>query len=349
MQRHVGILTGGGDAPGLNAVLRAVVKYGVGQRGWRLTGIEDSFNGVLATRMRVMELTPRSCKGLLARGGTILGTTNHGDPFSFPDDRGHASDRTAQLERNLAQLGIQGLVVIGGDGTQRIAWRLMREHGIKVVGVPKTIDNDLGATELTFGFQSAVDCVTDALDRLHTTAEAHDRVLVLEVMGRDAGFIALHGGIAGGADLILIPELPWSIERVCAKIEERRRRGRPFSLIVCAESAHPAGEPALPGRAGVRVIELLKERLPRCEARLTVLGHLQRGGSPDAFDRVLATRFGVAAVDFVEADRWGEMVSLQAGAIVGVPLAEAVASNRTVDVDGDVMRAARAVGIEFGA
>jgi ATP-dependent phosphofructokinase / diphosphate-dependent phosphofructokinase len=348
MGRRVGILTGGGDAPGLNAVIRAVVKYGVGVKGWHLTGVEDSFNGLLTKRPHVHDLNPRVCKGLLGRGGTILGTTNHGDPFDFPEDDGSAHDRTEQVQRVLKELEIEGLIVIGGDGTQRIAWRLMQERGIKVVGVPKTIDNDLGATDITFGFQSAVDCVTDALDRLHTTAESHDRVLVLEVMGRDAGFIALHGGIAGGADVILLPEIPWDPARVAGKIEERRRRGRPFSLIVTAESAHPIGEAAKIGRAGSRVIEVLTQRMPKIEARLTVLGHLQRGGSPCAFDRVMATRMGVGAVDLVEGDRWGHLVALRDGKIVGVPLAEAVASNRYVDPFGEVVHTARSVGVEFG-
>lgn len=349
MGRHVGILTGGGDAPGLNAVIRAVVKYGVGQKGWQLVGVEDSFNGLMTRRPRVHELTPRSIKGILAWGGTILGTTNRGDPFAFPDDDGQVHDRTEQLARTVRELGLEGLIVVGGDGTQRIGWRLMEERGIRVVGVPKTIDNDLGATDLTFGFQTAIDCVTDALDRLHSTAEAHDRVIVLEVMGRDAGFIALHGGIAGGADVILLPEIPWDPDRVCAKIEDRRHRGRPFSLIVTAEAAHPIGEPKRLGRAGSRIIEILKERLPKIDSRLTVLGHLQRGGSPCAFDRLLATRMGVGAVDLIEEDRWGHLVALRDGRIVGVPLVEAISANRLVDPWGEVVHAARAVGVEFGA
>lgn len=348
MARQVGILTGGGDAPGLNAVIRAVIKYGVGQRGWRLVGIEDSFNGLLSRRLRVRELTPRHCGGLLSRGGTVLGTTNHGDPFAWEDTEGTPTDRAGQVRAAVEALRLEGLIVIGGDGTQRIAHRLMTEHGIRVLGVPKTIDNDLGATDQTFGFQSAVDCVADALDRLHTTAESHDRCLVLEVMGRDAGFIALHGGIAGGADVILLPEIPYDPARVAAKLEERRRRGRPFSLIVVAESAHPIGGHRKIGRAGSVVLEVLRREIPNLDARLTVLGHLQRGGSPVAVDRVLATRFGVATVDLVEAGRWGDLVCLRNGHVIGVPLAEAVAGNRFVDLNGELVKVARAVGVELG-
>ena len=351
MARQVGILTGGGDAPGLNAVIRAVVKYGAGRLGWRMIGIEDSFNGLLERPLRVQPLTPISCKGILGRGGTILGTTNHGDPFKFPDGTGHDADRSREVVRALDELGLEGMIVVGGDGTMRIARKLAQVHGIKVVGVPKTIDNDLGATDITFGFQSAVDCATDALDRLHTTAESHDRVLVLEVMGRHAGWIALHAGIAGGADCIVIPEIPWHAERLCGKLEERRAIGRPFTLIVVAEGAWPAGEIAprriVPGRAAQRVVDGIIARIPTVEIRVTVLGHLQRGGGPVAFDRVLATRFGIGAVDLVEADGWGQMVRLRDGKIEGVPLAD-VDVNRTVDPNGELVHAAKAVGAEFG-
>ncbi len=342
--RHLGILTGGGDAPGLNAVIRAAVKYGVGQKGWLLTGIEDAFDGLIARPMRLRRLVPRSCGGLLQRGGTILGTTNRGDPFAWRDGKNHAHDVRVELDR----LGIEGVIVIGGDGTMRIADRLMREEGVPVIGVPKTIDNDLGATDQTFGFQSAVDCVADALDRLHTTAESHDRCIVVEVMGRDAGFIALHGGIAGGADVILIPEIPWQVDRLRAKLEQRRNLGRPFSLIVVSEAARPLHGEVPKGRAGQAVVDALQAAEPELDIRLTILGHLQRGGSPNATDRVLATRFGVTAIDLAAADRWGQMVALRNGRVVGVPLAEAVRANRVVDVDGEVVAAARAVGVELG-
>lgn len=344
MSRHIGILTGGGDAPGLNAVIRAVVKYGVGQKGWILSGIEDAFDGLVASPMRVRRLVPRNCGGLLSRGGTILGTTNRGDPFRWKDGVDHALD----VRRGLDRLGIEGLIVVGGDGTMRIADRLMREHRVPVVGVPKTIDNDLGATDLTFGFQSAVDCVADALDRLHTTAESHDRCLVVEVMGRDAGFIALHGGIAGGADVILIPEIPWDIDRITAKLAQRRRLGRPFALIVVSEAAGPKSGVLPKGKAGQVVVDALLAAEPDLDVRLTILGHLQRGGGPNSFDRVLATRFGVCAVDLVEAGRWGELVALRGDEVRGVPLAEAVVANRAVPLDGELVRVARSVGVELG-
>lgn len=345
MAKKVGILTGGGDAPGLNAVLRAVIKYGVGQYDWTLIGIKDSFNGLLSHPYRIEHLTPVHCKGLLPRGGTFLGTTNRGNPFSWPKT---GEDRSAELKTACHNLGLEGLLVLGGDGTQAIAWQLMEQCSIPVIGIPKTIDNDLGATDLCFGFQSAVDCVSDALDRLHSTADAHDRVLLLEVMGRDAGWIALHGGLAGGADVVVIPEIPWTPEGICRKIEERRAIGRLFSLIVVAEGARPAHEKIQPGKAAEAVAAAIQARLPETDLRITVLGHLQRGGSPIAFDRVLATRFGVAAVDLVEARRWGELVCLKNNLITSVPLKDAISYYRTVDPSGDLVRTARAVGISFG-
>ncbi len=357
MQRHkVGILTGGGDAPGLNAVIRAFIKAGVGQRQWTVLGIEDSFNGLLETPYRVQHLTPKSCSGLLARGGTILGTTNRSDPFAFGDP---PVDRAQEVATAVRDLGLEGLVVIGGDGSQKIGLRLMKEHQIPVVGVPKTIDNDLSATDYTFGFHSAVAVATDALDRLHTTAESHDRVMLLEVMGRDAGHIALSAGIAGGADAIVIPELPYRVDRICRKIEKRRAVGRQFTLIVVAEgarpadgevqaSAHPHGKGTLAtGGPAVQLARLLAERL-EVEFRVTVLGHLQRGGSPVPFDRILATRFGVKAVELVEQNCWGQIAVLRDGRVTGAPLQEAVATYRRVDPEGELVAAARAVGIEMG-
>jgi 6-phosphofructokinase 1 len=341
----IGILCGGGDAPGLNPVIRAVTKYGAGQRGWKLIGIEDSFNGVFERPYRIRLLTPIACKGLLGRGGTVLGTTNHGNPFKLAD----GADHSTQLVKALGELGIEGLIVIGGDGTMKICQQLIDERGIQIVGVPKTIDNDLSATDVTFGFQSAVDCATDALDRLHTTAASHDRVQVLEVMGRDAGWIALHAGISGGADVVIVPEIPWEAARVVRKIEERRANGRPFSMIIVAEGAVPLGERMKPGKAGQAVCDAVERLLPNAEVRLTVLGHLQRGGSPVAYDRLLATRMGVGAVDLVEAGRWGEMVRLRDGRIEGVPIADAIATYRHVDSQSELLRTARAVGIELGA
>jgi phosphofructokinase-like protein len=358
MTRRIGILTGGGDAPGLNAVIRAFVKRGVSEFGWEIVGSEDSFNGLLETPRRLMAMDLKSCKGLLHRGGTVLGTTNHGDPFAFDTGEG-TRDLTEGLAGAMREEGIEGLCIIGGDGTMRIALRLMEEKGIRCVGVPKTIDNDLSATDVTFGFQSAVDIATEALDRLHTTAESHDRVMFLEVMGRDVGHIALHSGIAGGADVILLPEIPYDVGRIAAKVKYRQSIGRNFSLVVVAEGA-------LPREPDGRELTLAerKQRLKQgggaaaiamaalgkhvgAEMRATVLGHVQRGGSPVPFDRILATRFGVAAVDLVAQDRWGEMVRLKDGHVSGVPLREA-AITRPVSLEDELIRTARAVGVEFG-
>lgn len=358
--RRVGILTGGGDAPGLNAVLRAFVKYGAGTLGLEVFGIEDSFDGLIETPRRVRRLTPVSCQGLLPRGGTVLGTTNRGDPFAYElPDRVGAQDVSSALAAAAAELDLEGLVVIGGDGTQAIANRLMEERGVRVIGVPKTIDNDLAATDRTFGFQSAVDVATEALDRLHTTAESHERVMLLEVMGRDAGHIALSAGIAGGADAILIPEIPYDPARVAGKVLRRQEIGRPFSLIVVAEGALPRGPEGVHmaashaerlrsgGGAAAIAMRALSQYLS-AEMRTCVLGHLQRGGSPVPYDRILATRFGVHAAELVERGEWGRMVRLDGGAVNSVELSQAIASQRFVDVDGELVRAARAVGVEFG-
>ena len=352
--KRIGILTGGGDAPGLNAVIRAVVKRAVGQLGWTVLGSEDSFNGLLDSPLRVRELTLGSASGLLQRGGTILGTTNHGDPFHFQRGEQAARDRGAELARNVRELGLEGLVVVGGEGTQKIAHRLMQEHGVRVVGVPKTIDNDLSSTDMTFGFMSAVACASDALDRLHTTAEAHDRVMILEVMGRDAGWIALYAGLAGGADGIAIPEIPYDPDVFCDKIRERGREGKTFTLLAVAEGALPADcEPldssstVKAGGAGVKLANELAKRID-AEIRVTVLGHLQRGGSPIAFDRILATRFGVKAVDLIEAGRWGETVCLQGTHVDGIPMTEAIGRPRLVDPDHELLNVARATGVTFG-
>ncbi len=359
MKTKVGILTGGGDAPGLNAVIRAFVKHGVRAYDFQVVGVEDAFNGLLESPRRLHKLTLKSCRGLLHRGGTVLGTTNRGDPFSYPKPDGTRGDRTADLVRAVQEEGLAGLVSIGGDGSQKIALRLMQEHGVPVIGVPKTIDNDLSATDFTFGFQSAVDVATEALDRLHTTAESHERVMFLEVMGRDAGHIALSAGISGGADVILLPEIPYDPERVAKKIRGRQKIGRPFTLVVVAEGALPLGSEGLDaaerktrlkGAGGAAAIAMAQlDGRVAAEMRLCVLGHLQRGGSPVPFDRLLATRFGVVAADLVAQGRWGEMVRLKDGHVDGVPLSEAVATYRLVDPEGELVRTARAVGVEFGA
>ena len=357
-QRRVGILTGGGDAPGLNAVIRAFVKRGAGQLGWTVMGVDESFNGLMTDPRRVVSLTPKSCQGLLHRGGTILGTTNRGDPFAFPDKDGVLHDVSERVAQGVAAERLEGLIVIGGDGTQAIGLRLMQERGVPVIGVPKTIDNDLSATDVTFGFQSAVDVATDALDRLHTTGDSHDRVMFLEVMGRDAGHIALYAGIAGGADVILIPEIPYDPSRVAAKIQARRKRGRPFSIVVVAEGALPAEYASLSeaqrkqrlrqegGAAAIAMAALRGE--VQSEMRSTVLGYLQRGGSPCAFDRVLATRFGVHAVELVQRDLWGHMVCMHHGRMNHVPVTDAIRTYRFVDPNGELVSTAKDVGVVFG-
>ena len=351
--KRIGLCTGGGDAPGLNAVIRAIVKYGHGQLGWSFLGIEECFHGLMYPETkRVWPLDLPSCQGLLSRGGTILGTTNRGDPFGrAPDGRLYAEIIRESYDRH----NLDGLILLGGDGTQKIGHRLSTEYGIPIVGVPKTIDNDLESTDFTFGFWSAVDVATDALDRLHTTAESHDRVMILEVMGRTAGWIALYAGLAGGADCIALPEIPYDADRFMDKILKRRDLGRHFTLVVVAEGATPAGmgtESKSARGAGEQLTQLLQDafekRADDTEIRCTVLGHIQRGGSPIPFDRVLATRYGVKAVELVRDGRFGELVCLKGGEITSVPIADVASAPREVAPDESLLDVARAVGIEFG-
>jgi phosphofructokinase-like protein len=358
--KTIGIVTGGGDAPGLNAVIRAAVKTAVGEYGLRVVGIEDSFEGLLG-EPRVRELKPVDVRGLLPRGGTILGTRNRGDFVVRQEDgsQGLPEGVYEEAVENLARVGIDALVAVGGEGTLTIASAFDR-RGFPVVGVPKTIDNDLAATELTFGFMTALDTATEALDRLHTTAESHDRVMVLEVMGRHAGWIALHSGVSGGADIILIPEIPFSMEQVARKVRARDACDAQFSIVVAAEGATEveSGERYLDlgdrrsaprlGGVGHYIAQELSLRTGK-EARCVVLGHLQRGGSPNAFDRMLATNFGSAAVRALMRGKRGVMVALQAANIRTVPLAEAIANIKTVPPESQLVRSARDVGVSFGA
>ncbi len=354
--RRLGVLTGGGDAPGLNAVLRAVVRTAERLGGIETLGILDGFDGLLHERYR--PLSSIEVRDLAAKGGTILGTTNRSNPFAVRGADGSSVDRSDDVLANARRAGLEGLIVIGGDGSLKIA-RELGERGLSVVGVPKTIDNDLEATDYTFGFWTAIGVATDALDRLRDTAESHHRVMVLEVMGRDAGWIALHAGIAGSADVILLPEIPYRVEAVEAKVEERAARGQAFSLIVVAEGARPVeggvsyriadagdGHPRH-GGAGERLAGELKPRVEH-EIRVTVLGHVQRGGSPVPFDRILATRLGRRAAELVAERRWGRMVCLDAGRITDVPIAEAVDRIKLVDPRGDLVMTARSVGVGFG-
>ena len=358
--KRIGVLTGGGDAPGLNAVIRAVVKTAINEYNLEVYGFMDGFGGLIDNQVRRLEL--QDVSGILHRGGTILGTTNRDNPFRYPKiENGERVyvDLSENIMKNLSDMGIDALVVIGGDGSLSIA-REFHEKGLKVIGVPKTIDNDLSATDITFGFDTALGTATEALDKLHTTAESHHRVMILEVMGRYAGWIALDSGIAGGADVILIPEIPFNVDNVCRKIRERKLHGKKFSIVVIAEGAKPEGgemvvqkyiaDSADPIRLG-GVGNVVAEQLEKCsgmETRVTVLGHLQRGGTPTPFDRILATRYGAMAVKILMDGNHGHMVSLQGRHIVAVPLADAVHELRKVDVDSDKIFAARAVGISFG-
>ena len=354
---RIGILTGGGDAPGLNAVIHAVVKT-ASNCGIACVGLEDSFDGLIETD-RSRPLTPRDVTGILRLGGTILGTTNRGDPFAYPVTTSEGthdySDRVVEMFR---KMGLGALIVIGGDGTLAIAHRF-GGLGIPVVGVPKTIDNDIVGTTNCFGFDTAVAFATDAIDRLHTTAEAHHRIMVVEVMGRYAGWIALYSGVAGGADAILIPEIPFDIERVAARLQERDRLGAKFSIVVVAEGAFPAGgtlslvESARDGRVerlggiGARVCEALAKTMGK-ETRSVVLGHLQRGGAPTSFDRVLATRFGGKAVELVCRGEFGTMVAFAPPDIVARRLDEVVGRMRKVPMDFDLLTTAKRLGVTFG-
>ncbi len=361
MSRTIAILTGGGDCPGLNAVIRGVVRSAVLERRWRVVGIEDGFDGLVGDP-RTRELTLESVRGILPRGGTILGTSNRGNPLSYPVEEGGKTrlvDISDQVVENFHKLGADALIAVGGDGTLKIA-RALQEKGIPMVGVPKTIDNDLRGTDVTFGYNTAVSIVTEALDRLHSTAESHHRAMVLEVMGRDAGWIALESGIAGSADAILIPEIPFDMGAVCQALDQRRQRGSKFSIVVVAEGAHPQdGDKVVQvsgvenlgverlGGIGARVAERIGQCM-RMETRVVVLGHVQRGGTPTHFDRILGSRFGVKAVELVEQERYGRMVSLQGRQVCDVDIVDAVDSLNRVDPDGDLVKTAEALGIMLG-
>lgn len=358
--KRIGVLTGGGDAPGLNAVIRAVVKTAIKQYGLGVVGFLNGFGGLIKNQAR--ELTEKDVVGILPRGGTILGTTNRDNPFHHPviiEGKKVFKDVSDRVFENISIQEVDALIVIGGDGSLAIA-RELYEKGLPVVGVPKTIDNDLAATDQTFGFDTALTTATEALDKLHTTAESHHRVMILEVMGRYAGWIALTAGIAGGADVILIPEIPYQINKVVGKINERGQQEKKFSIVVVAEGARPLGgdmvvqktvedsyDPIRLGGVG-HVVAQQVEELTGKETRVTILGHLQRGGSPTAFDRILATRYGTMAVNLIMEGRFGEMVCLKGTNITSVPLREGAGKMRQVPVDSDLIRSARQLGISLG-
>lgn len=356
--RRIGILTGGGDCPGLNAVIRAVVKSAFFQHGIEVFGILDGYSGLVEGRSR--PLTEEEVSGILPRGGTILGTTNRANPFHYQSDlqAGKPEDRSRDALKFVEKLQLGGLVIVGGDGTLTVAEKLSR-LGLNIIAIPKTIDNDLSATDVTFGFDTALSIATEAVDRLHTTAESHHRAMVLEVMGRYAGWIALRAGIAGGGDIILIPEIPYDPEKVCEAIRQRMKRGKHFSIVVAAEGARPINgemvvkqvvknspDPVRLGGIGEVVAQQIE--CSSMESRVTVLGHLQRGGTPTAFDRWLATQFGTYAVELFVQGQFGRMVALKGREIDSVPLQDAIAEPRRVDPASREVLSARAVGTSFG-
>ena len=358
MSKKIGIGTGGGDAPGLNAVIRGIVKHGTLHYNCELFGIEECLNGLQLPNKEIWSLDRKAVQGLLSKGGTILGTTNRGNPFG-EDENGRNKGDIAK--ERFDELGLDGLILIGGDGTQLIGHKLMTEYGIPVIGVPKTIDNDLAATDFTFGFWSAVGVATEALDRLNTTAESHDRIMILEVMGRTAGWIALYAGVAGDADCIVVPEIPWKPINLANKVEDRRNNNRNFTLIIVAEGAKPhladleedqKEEVQKIKGAGAQISYLLEKELEKkeidAEIRVTVLGHIQRGGSPIPFDRVLATQYGVKAIELAMEDRWGELVVYKGGEITSVPVKDVVGAPREIDPSHQLVQTARNIGITFG-
>jgi 6-phosphofructokinase 1 len=359
--KRLGILTGGGDCPGLNAVIRAVAKTAFHRYGIEVMGIADGFGGMIQQKCALLQDSDVS--GILHRGGTILGTTNRDNPFRYPvgEENGKTiwGDVSRRAITNLDKMGIDALIVVGGDGSLNIGNELFK-MGIPVVGIPKTIDNDLSATDVTFGFDTALNTATDAIDKLHTTAESHHRVMLLEVMGRDAGWIALHSGMAGGGDVILIPEIPFTYDAICQKIGQRLLRGKKFSIVVVAEGAKlPDGgvvyqtevldNPHHNKLGGVAdVIGRRIQENCEVETRVTVLGHLQRGGTPTPFDRILGTRFGVKAVELAMEGQFGHMTCLCSGDVQSVPLEAAVSEQKLVNPNGELVRAAKSTGISFG-
>jgi len=360
--KKIAVNTGGGDAPGLNAVIRAVTISAL-RLGWEVVGIREGYCGLIdMPRERgLIPLTRERVRGITHLGGTIIGTTNRGNPFEFPvkvGDKTEIRDRSGEIVRRFREEGFDALVAIGGDGSLRIANGLAKK-GIPVVGVPKTIDNDLASTVITFGFDTAVTTATEAIDKLHSTAESHRRVMVVELMGRYAGWIALNSGVSGTADVILIPEIPYDIEKVCDKIRERVRDGRDFAIVVVAEGAKPrggsmvfagskeAGREQRLGGAGELVAQEITKRTGK-ETRTLVLGHLQRGGSPTTFDRLIALRFGAAAVRTLQSGETGVMVALDPPTVKTVPLEEAVSKMKTVPLDCDTVLTARSLGICLG-
>jgi phosphofructokinase-like protein len=352
--KRIGILTGGGDCPGLNAAIRAVTKTAVFRHHMEVVGIEDGYEGLIKNKTRRLQIDDVS--GILTQGGTILGTSNRANPFAYGEKK---EDISQKVLKNFRNLKLDALVCIGGDGTLHIAHELNR-LGMPIVGIPKTIDNDVEATDFTIGFDSAVAVATEAIDNIHSTAESHHRVMIIELMGRYIGWVALHAGVAGGGDIILIPEIPYKIEKVCQEVTRRSKSGKRFSIMVVAEGVKlehkelvvkrrvkDSTDPIRLGGISYKLARQIEE-LTGLETRVIILGHLQRGGKPTEFDRILATQFGKRAVDLVLAEKFGEMVSLQCGEITSVPIESAIRSLKKVNLDSPLIEAARGVGTCFG-
>jgi len=357
---RIAILTGGGDCPGINAVIRAVAKEAILEYGLEVIGIEDGYEGAIHSHHRRLQYDDVS--GIITLGGTILGTSNIVNPYNYAVRKGNKldfEDVSQQAITNIKRLGVDCLVCIGGDGTLSIASRLFKD-GVPIIGVPKTIDNDLRGTDITVGFDSAVSIATEAIDRVHTTAQSHHRVMIVEVMGRNAGWIALHAGVAGGGDVILIPEIPYEVEIIADKVRDRNKRGKRFTIVVVAEGAKPKGgdtvikrvvkesfDPVRLGGVGF-VLASQIEKMTGIETRAVIIGHTQRGGTPTPFDRILATRLGTRAVDMIEEGKYGYMVGVKDSLITEVPLENAVGSSRQVPLDDPLISSARSVGTCFG-
>lgn len=358
--KRIGILTSGGDCAGLNAIIRAVTLRAHHYYGWKVIGLRQGTAGMLTRPIKHMVLDPNSGlfnQGLLRLGGTVLGTTNKGNPFAFPMQDGSLKDRSQEIIDAYHELELDAFIGIGGDGSHQILNRLAEQGKLNYVAIPKTIDNDLGCTENSIGFVTAVDVATEALDRLQPTAASHDRVMILEVMGRDAGHIALSAGIAGGADVILIPEIPYKLGRIAKKVQEIRTAGRNYTLIVVAEAVcmEDGNKATIVDRSGRHrysgIGSYIGEHLESCmdaEVRVTNLGHVQRGGAPGSTDRILAAAFGVRAVDLIAQGEFGRMVTWQNRRVIDVPILEAIASYQEVDTEGALVQTARGLGISFG-
>lgn len=356
-KKRIGILTSGGDCAGLNAVIRAVVNRAIRTYDWEVFGIRQATHGLMADPPQALVLDLKQVGPILSAGGTMLGTTNKGNPFAFPMADGTLADRSEEIIAGYHRLGLDAMVGVGGDGSLAILRRLAQQGNLNLVGIPKTIDNDVGITEHAVGFDTAVNIATEALDRLHFTAASHSRVMILEVMGRDAGHIAISAGIAGGADIILIPEVPYTLDAVCRKIEERQARGHNYSLVIVAEAVRTEDNETVTQTNSLGQCRLggigqyLSERIcqhTEAETRVMVLGHVQRGGTPSPVDRLIGSAFGVAAVDLIAAERYDRMVTWQRRQVDSVPLADAIRKNSTVDLEGTLVRTAKGLGICLG-